>query len=99
MEEEELLREPPEEGWPSTSASPLGRVMRTLLACRPRHLSAAISRLGPSPSRSSSGALLDESLCFLWRQVEDAAKREEPMDQILIPMIEHLSIFMAALYP
>uniref|UniRef100_A0A1D1ZF51 Peroxisomal membrane protein PEX21 n=1 Tax=Anthurium amnicola TaxID=1678845 RepID=A0A1D1ZF51_9ARAE len=87
--EEELSREPPEEGSSSASASTMGRVMLTLMGARPRHLQSAISKLGPSPSRSSSGALLDESLCFLWRHVEDAAKKEEQLDHILIPIIEH----------
>ncbi|CAA6662885.1 unnamed protein product [Spirodela intermedia] len=61
--------------------------MHTILSSRPRHLKAAIAELGPSPSKSAS-ALLDESLCFLWRHVEDAAKKEEPLDHVLVPLIE-----------
>ncbi|CAA7399297.1 unnamed protein product [Spirodela intermedia] len=72
----------------SFSSSSLGQVMHTILSSRPRHLKAAIAELGPSPSKSASGALLDESLCFLWRHVEDAAKKEEPLDHVLVPLIE-----------
>lgn len=76
-------------GGSTSSPSPLGRVMSTLLGSRPRQLEAALSRIGPAPSRSTSGAHLDESLCFLWRHVKDAVRKGEPLDQVLVPMIEH----------
>lgn len=33
---------------------------------------------------------LDESLWFLYKYVRDAAEREEILDEVLVPMIEHV---------
>ncbi|KAJ8638025.1 hypothetical protein MRB53_012292 [Persea americana] len=75
--------------WKSEGVStPLGRVMNALLDSRPRHLEAAISRLS-SDSQRSSGVLLDESLRYIQRYTRDAIDKGEPLDQILIPLIEN----------
>lgn len=75
--------------WKSDGVStPLGRVMNPLLDSRPRHLEAAISRLS-SDSQRSSGVLLDESLRYIRRYTRDAIDKGEPLDQILIPLIEN----------
>nr|XP_029117568.1 uncharacterized protein LOC105034833 isoform X4 [Elaeis guineensis] len=75
----------------TSSPSTLARMMNTLLCSRPGHLEAALSRIGSSPpSRSGSAGLLDDSLCSLRRHVKEAVDKEELLDQILVPMIEHL---------
>lgn len=66
----------------------IGRAMSTLLSARPKKLEDAVSRLDSAPQRSSV-ASLEESLRILHSYVTDAAKREEPMDGVLVPMIEH----------
>ncbi|XP_010257323.1 PREDICTED: uncharacterized protein LOC104597470 isoform X2 [Nelumbo nucifera] len=71
-------------------SSTIGRAMNILLSSRPRKLEDAISRIGLSSQRSSSGSgSLEESLRFLREYVRDAADRMEPLDQILVPMIEN----------
>ncbi|XP_078437173.1 ARM repeat superfamily protein isoform X2 [Wolffia australiana] len=72
----------------SSSTSSLGQALAEILSSRPRRIKAAVAELGPSPSKSSSGALLDESLCFVWRLVEDSARRNEPLDHLLVPLVE-----------
>ncbi|KAG5555643.1 hypothetical protein RHGRI_006333 [Rhododendron griersonianum] len=66
----------------------IGRAMSTLLSARPKKLEDAVSRLDSAPQRISV-ASLEESLRILHSYVTDAAKREEPMDGVLVPMIEH----------
>ncbi|KDO38705.1 hypothetical protein CISIN_1g030425mg [Citrus sinensis] len=66
----------------------LGRVMNTLLTARPKKLHDSISRLSPDDKTASLGSL-DESLWFLYKYVRDAAEREEILDEVLVPMIEH----------
>ncbi|KAL5810617.1 hypothetical protein ACOSQ4_027185 [Xanthoceras sorbifolium] len=66
----------------------VGRVMSTLLTTRPRRLYDSISSLSPDRKTTSLGSL-DESLWFLHKYMRDAAEREELLDEILVPMIEH----------
>lgn len=66
----------------------IGRAMSTLLTCRPRKLDEAISRLD-SPSKRGSIVSLEDSLWFLHRYIKEAADKEERLDEILVPMIEH----------
>ncbi|TXG70455.1 hypothetical protein EZV62_005390 [Acer yangbiense] len=66
----------------------LGRVMSTLLTSRPKKLHDSITRLSPDRKTTSLGSL-DESLWFLYKYVRDAAEKEELLDEILVPMIEH----------
>ncbi|GLT96071.1 hypothetical protein SLE2022_137200 [Rubroshorea leprosula] len=66
----------------------IGRVMSTLLAARPKKLQDSISRLCPDSNKASLRSL-DESLWFLHKYVREAAQREETLDEILVPMIEH----------
>ncbi|KAK9290938.1 hypothetical protein L1049_009118 [Liquidambar formosana] len=78
--------------WKSDSNSMLsatiGRVMNSLLSSRPKKLQDAISSLS-STTKTASPASLDESLWCLHKYVRDAAEKDEPLDQILVPMIEH----------
>ncbi|XP_071723935.1 uncharacterized protein [Rutidosis leptorrhynchoides] len=66
----------------------IGRVMATLLSSRSKKLQQSISRLSPD-SKMSSLDSVEESLWFLHKYVRDAADRNEVLDQILVPMIEH----------
>lgn len=69
-------------------ASHLGRVMNVIFRSRASHLQAAISRLHSS-SRTTSSVLLDDSLHYTQTYVRNAIENREPLDQILIPMIEN----------
>ncbi|RVX09782.1 hypothetical protein CK203_012325 [Vitis vinifera] len=69
----------------------IGRAMSTLLTCRPRKLDEAISRLD-SPSKRGSIVSLEDSLWFLHRYIKEAADKEERLDEILVPMIEHTGL-------
>ncbi|KAF8403828.1 hypothetical protein HHK36_011934 [Tetracentron sinense] len=74
----------------SMLSSTIGRVMNTILSSRPRKLEDAISRVDSSSgSQRGSGVSLDESLWFLQKYVRDAVESREPLDQILVPMIEN----------
>ncbi|XP_057982158.1 uncharacterized protein LOC131167378 isoform X2 [Malania oleifera] len=66
----------------------VGRVMTTLLGARSRKLENAISHLSSTPKRASLVSL-DDSLWFFHKYVRDAAEKKEPLDNILVPMIEH----------
>nr|GEV80365.1 hypothetical protein [Tanacetum cinerariifolium] len=68
----------------------VGRVMTTVLTCRPTKLIDSISRLQSSPNPHNSFSLtLENSLRILHKYVKDGAEKEEHLDEILIPMIEH----------
>ncbi|XVF56100.1 hypothetical protein PTKIN_Ptkin06aG0089800 [Pterospermum kingtungense] len=69
----------------------IGRVMTTLLTARSKKLHHSISRFSPDFSNrpSQSLASLDESLWFLHKYVTDAAQRDDNLDEMLVPMIEH----------
>ncbi|XP_024965629.1 uncharacterized protein LOC112505833 isoform X2 [Cynara cardunculus var. scolymus] len=68
----------------------VGRVMTTLLTARPTKLIDSISHLQSSPNPHNLLALsLENSLRILHKYVKDGAEKEEPLDAILIPMIEH----------
>ncbi|KAG5555649.1 hypothetical protein RHGRI_006336 [Rhododendron griersonianum] len=86
MEQEQAMWTSPESN--SMVSATIGRAMSTLLSARPKKLEDAVSRLDSAPQRSSV-ASLEESLRILHSYVTDAAKREEPMDGVLVPMIEH----------
>ncbi|XP_058207692.1 uncharacterized protein LOC131320827 isoform X6 [Rhododendron vialii] len=86
MEQEQAMWTSPESN--SMVSATIGRAMSTLLSVRPKKLEDAVSRLDSAPQRSSV-ASLEESLRILHSYVTDAAKREEPMDGVLVPMIEH----------
>ncbi|XP_044468283.1 uncharacterized protein LOC123197869 isoform X1 [Mangifera indica] len=87
QEEQQLL-------WKSTSEPEsmitvtLGRVMSTLLSAHPKKLHDSISRLSPQQKTTSLGSI-DESLWFLYKYVRDVVHREETLDEVLVPMIEH----------
>ncbi|XP_057488030.1 uncharacterized protein LOC130774052 isoform X2 [Actinidia eriantha] len=81
MEEEQLMPT-------SMVSATLGRVMITLLSARPKKLEDAISRLDKAPKRGSLVSM-EESLWVLHTYVKDAVQREESLDEILVPMIEH----------
>ncbi|KAK2995775.1 hypothetical protein RJ640_010751 [Escallonia rubra] len=59
----------------SMVSATVGRVMATLLSARPKKLHDAISRL--------------DSLWILDKYIRDAAVKEESLDHVLVPMIEH----------
>ncbi|KAL7225065.1 hypothetical protein ACSBR1_020379 [Camellia fascicularis] len=94
MEDEQVL-------WPSTVSNSnsnsnsnsmvsatLGRVMSTLLSARPKKLQDAISRLHSPPKRGSF-VTLEESLWILHTYVREAAQREDSLDEILVPITQH----------
>ncbi|KAF7142268.1 hypothetical protein RHSIM_Rhsim05G0135200 [Rhododendron simsii] len=86
MEQEQAMWTSPESN--SMVSATIGLAMSTLLSARPKKLEDAVSRLDSAPQRSSV-ASLEESLWILHSYVTDAAKREEPLDGVLVPMIEH----------
>ncbi|KAF7148909.1 hypothetical protein RHSIM_Rhsim03G0016400 [Rhododendron simsii] len=90
MEQEQAIWTSPESN--SMISATIGRAMSTLLSARPKKLEDAVSRLDSAPQRSSV-ASLEESLWILHSYVIDAAKREEPLDGVLVPMIEHVSFW------
>ncbi|KAK4343712.1 hypothetical protein RND71_036806 [Anisodus tanguticus] len=64
----------------SMTYATLGRVMNTLLTCKPKKLLDTISHLNPSPKIDVS---LEQSLWFLYKYVKDAAEKESSLDQSL----------------
>ncbi|KAJ4706438.1 putative ARM repeat superfamily protein [Melia azedarach] len=94
MELKQLGQEEQQLQWKSNSQPEsmvtvtLGRVMSTLLAARSKKLHDSISRLSPDDKTTSLGSM-DESLWFLYKYVRDAAERDEILDEVLVPMIEH----------
>lgn len=82
----------PEEGPESILTLTVGRLMTTLLSARPKKLLNSISRV-PLHTPSASTSSLEESLGFLLKYVRDAAQREDSLDEILVPIIEHVSDF------
>ncbi|CAF2112619.1 unnamed protein product [Brassica oleracea var. botrytis] len=83
--EEELIRRSEPESLVSVT---VGRFMSTLLTTRPKKLRESISRLSLDSQNGSSGSV-DEALWFLQNSVKDAAERDEAMDELLVPIIEH----------
>nr|VDC62886.1 unnamed protein product [Brassica rapa] len=83
--EEELIRRSEPESLVSVT---VGRFMSTLLTARPKKLRESISRLSLDSQKGSSGSV-DEALWFLQKSVKDAAERDEAMDELLVPIIEH----------
>eukprot|EP01018_Ginkgo_biloba_P032849 Gb_14493 [translate_table: standard] len=78
--------------WNSSSTSqllPLGRVMNTLLSADHRKLEAVLSQLTHSLQRDSRGSL-DQSVASLQKHVEETVHRNESLDQLLVPMLEHV---------
>lgn len=74
---------------PMVSAT-LGRVMTALLNAKPKKLQDSISRLNSPPKIAAPvTASLEDSLWFLHKYVGDAVEKNEALDQVLIPMIEH----------
>ncbi|XP_021281670.1 uncharacterized protein LOC110414666 isoform X2 [Herrania umbratica] len=67
----------------------IGRAMSTLLTARPKKLHHSVSRLSPDFSNKTSLVSMDECLWFLHKYVKDAAQRDETLDAVLVPMIEH----------
>ncbi|WCJ33914.1 ARM repeat superfamily protein [Euphorbia peplus] len=64
----------------------IGRAIATLLASRAKKLPDSISRL--TTKRPSLGSL-DDSLWLLHKFVKDAAERDQNLDDILIPILQH----------
>ncbi|KAM5549867.1 hypothetical protein ABKV19_001009 [Rosa sericea] len=77
----------------SMTSVTLGRAISSLLSPRPKKLHDAVSRLSPLPLTSTGPASvsgsLDDSLRFLLHYLNDAARRNEPLDEILIPMLDN----------
>ncbi|KAJ0246734.1 ARM repeat superfamily protein [Hirschfeldia incana] len=92
--EEELIRRSEPESLVSVT---VGRFMSTLLTARPKKLRDSISHLSLDSQKSSSGSV-DEALWFLHKSVEDAAERDEAMDELLVPIIEHTLRFKDGKY-
>ncbi|VFQ91190.1 unnamed protein product [Cuscuta campestris] len=70
-------------------SSTLGRVMNTLLTAKPKKLQDAISRLQPSQKTAPTRVSLEQSLWFLHKYAVDSREKEDRLDQVFIPMIEH----------
>ncbi|XP_006349558.1 uncharacterized protein [Solanum tuberosum] len=87
MEEDEQRQQVSESN--SMTSATLGRVMNTLLTCKPKKLQETISHLEPSPKIAPIGVSLVQSLWFLSKYVKDAAEKESYLDQVLVPMIQH----------
>ncbi|KAG5615548.1 hypothetical protein H5410_015372 [Solanum commersonii] len=87
MEEDEQRQQVSESN--SMTSATLGRVMNTLLTCKPKKLQETISHLEPSPKIAPIGVSLVQSLWFLSKHVKDAAEKESYLDQVLVPMIQH----------
>ncbi|KAL0714674.1 hypothetical protein Bca4012_021653 [Brassica carinata] len=83
--EKELIRRSEPESLVSVT---VGRFMSTLLTARPKKLRESISHLSLDSQKGSSGSV-DEALWFLHKCVRDAAERDESMDELLVPIIEH----------
>ncbi|XP_004292072.1 PREDICTED: uncharacterized protein LOC101315407 [Fragaria vesca subsp. vesca] len=73
----------------SMTSVTLGRAISSLLSARPKKLHDAVSQLSPLPPLASVSGSLDDSLRFLHNYLNDAARRNEPLDEILIPMLDH----------
>ncbi|XP_024012800.1 uncharacterized protein LOC18019860 isoform X2 [Eutrema salsugineum] len=91
--EEELIRRSEPESMVSVT---VGRFMSTLLSARPKKLLDSLSRRSLDDSQKGSSGSVDEALWFLHKCVRDAAEREEAMDEILVPIIEHTLRFKDA---
>ncbi|KAK1427113.1 hypothetical protein QVD17_15796 [Tagetes erecta] len=90
IEEHKLIWKSEEEEEDSMVSATVGRVMTTVLTARPSKLLDSISRLQSSPNPHNPLALsLENSLRILHKYARDAAQKEESLDEILIPMIEH----------
>ncbi|XP_049934180.1 uncharacterized protein LOC116255757 isoform X3 [Nymphaea colorata] len=84
-----------EADWNSVSTLLLGRSLEALLGSRQRELDAVLSRTNLKSGRKSGSGLLpstdgplDDALLFLHKYVKDCVGRSEPMDHILVPIIE-----------
>ncbi|KAH9302150.1 hypothetical protein KI387_013733, partial [Taxus chinensis] len=80
-----------EQIWESRSTShvlPLGRVMNTVLSAKPKELEAVLSQQTQISQRNSRDSL-DQSLTVLRKHVEEIVQRNEPLDQVLVPLLEH----------
>ncbi|MCE2054934.1 hypothetical protein HAX54_041671 [Datura stramonium] len=75
----------------SMTSATLGRVINTLLTSKPKKLLDTISHLDPSPKIAPIGVSLEQSLWFLYKYVKDAAEKESSLDQVLVPMIQHVT--------
>ncbi|KAL1194541.1 hypothetical protein V5N11_020604 [Cardamine amara subsp. amara] len=83
--EDELIRRSEPESLVSVT---VGRFMSTLLSARPKKLRESVSRIYPDSQKGSSGSI-DEALWFLENCVRHASERDDAMDEILVPIIEH----------
>ncbi|GLJ22075.1 hypothetical protein SUGI_0413790 [Cryptomeria japonica] len=80
-----------EQIWESRSTSqvlPLGRVMNTVLSAKPKELEAVLSQQTQKLQKNSKSAL-DQSLTLLRKHVEEIVQRNELLDQVLVPLLEH----------
>ncbi|XP_073132125.1 uncharacterized protein [Henckelia pumila] len=104
MEEEEAERfnvrfsslslQPPsiaESGPGQMVSATVGRVMTSLLNAKPKKLQNAISCLPSQPNVIAPvDVSLEQSLWFLHNYVAEAEEKDGHMDQVLVPMIEHV---------
>ncbi|GFP89684.1 hypothetical protein PHJA_001112200 [Phtheirospermum japonicum] len=71
----------------------VGRVMTTLLNAKPKKLQDAVSGLHPPPKIGPLDASLEQSLWFLHKYIGEAADKGEPLDQVLVPILQHSLTF------
>ncbi|KAL3637259.1 hypothetical protein CASFOL_019558 [Castilleja foliolosa] len=90
QEEEQQLIGP--SSGPIMSAT-VGRVMTTLLNAKPKKLHDAVSRLHSPSKIGPLDASLEQSLWFLHKYISETADKGEPLDQVLVPILQHFSTF------
>lgn len=73
----------------------IGRAITTLLASRSKKLRDSISRMSPDSNKRPSLGSLEDSLWFLHKFVKDAAERDQNLDDILIPIIQHVLLILS----
>ncbi|CAN6454147.1 unnamed protein product [Victoria cruziana] len=76
-----------ESDWNCASTLLLGRSLNVLLGSRQRELDAALSRNNLKSGKKGGGPL-DDALIFMHKYVKDCVDRSEPMDHVLVPIIE-----------
>ncbi|KAK6124646.1 hypothetical protein DH2020_041610 [Rehmannia glutinosa] len=74
---------------PMVSAT-LGRVMTTLLKAKLKKLQDAILRLHSPPQITPLTVSLEQSLWFLHKYIGEASEKGEPLDQVLVPILQHV---------
>lgn len=73
----------------NTRLPPLGRILNTVLSARPGQLEALLSQRSHHEQRGT----LNEAVTALGKHAEEMVKRNEPLDQMLLPLLQHVVKF------